>query len=140
MKDSLNQIGKVKKRRFGPEPRPAEDLRKIRISVFLTEQESNKIRQTANSFNINPSAYIRIAILSKTPRQIPEINRKAWASLARVVGNLNQYQAAINEGRASGYPLEVLSELREMVQELRRDLLGMKPVGENEEDEGDGQD
>lgn len=131
----------MKKRRFGPEPRPAEDLRKIRISIFLTEQEADKIRHTASAFNINPSVYIRTAVLSRTPRQIPPINREAWASLARVAGNLNQYQAAINEGRAGGYPPEVLADLREMVQALRSDLLGVKqPPEEDEEDEGDGQD
>lgn len=129
----------MKKRRFGPEPRPAEDLRKIRISVFLTKQEADKIRHTACAFNINPSAYIRTAVLSRPPRQIPPINREAWASLARVAGNLNQYQAAVNEGRAGGYPPEVLADLREMVQALRSDLLGVKPT-EEDEDEGDGQD
>lgn len=123
-----------KKRRHGPEPRPPEELRNIKISVFLTGQEAAEIRQRAATAAINPAGYLRAAGLTRLPRVIPEINREAWASLARLAGNLNQYQTAINEGRAAGYPPEVLSKLRQQVQDLRCTLLGLDSVADAEEE------
>lgn len=123
-----------KKRRHGPEPRPPEELRNVKISVFLNSQEAAEIRQRAATAAMNRAGYLRAAGLTRLPRIIPEINREAWASLARVAGNLNQYQAAINEGRATGYPPEVLSELREQVQTLRCALLGLDSLADAEEE------
>lgn len=124
-----------KKRRHGPEPRPAEELRRTRVSVFLTEQEANEMRRRAASISFHLSPYFRAAAFNKLPKKIPAINREAWVALARVASNINQYQTAINEGRAGGYPPAVLSELRDMVQALRCDLLGVKLTGEDEANE-----
>lgn len=122
-----------KKRRHGPTPRPAEELRSIKVSVFLTKNEAAEIRRRASVIAVNPAAYLRTAGMKRLPRPIPSINLEAWASLARVAGNLNQYQAAINEGRACGYPPEVMAELRDQVQALRRDLLGVAEMPEEED-------
>jgi hypothetical protein len=73
------------------------------------------------------------ALKRRLPRAIPEINREAWASLARVSGNLNQYMRAVNEGRADR-PAVDLAELREKVDALRRGLIGFDG-GEAADDE-----
>ena len=70
--------------------------------------------------------YLRSAALGKLPPTIPAVNREAWAALARVAGNLNQLARSVNEGRAVGLDLRELGELRAAVQDVRRDLLGVK--------------
>ena len=135
----IGQNKEIKKRRHGPSPRPPGELRTVKISVFFTSQEASEIQQRASVAAISPAAYLRSAGLTRLPRPIPALNREAWADLARVGGNINQYQAAINEGRATGYPPEILCELRDLVQALRRDLLGVTEIPEEDDDEGDEQ-
>lgn len=133
----MQHVQEKKKRRHGPEPRPIEELRRERVSVYLTSEEASVVRQRASASGLHPGAYLRSAGLTRLPRPIPAINREAWLALARLCGNLNQYQAAINEGRATGYPPEVIAELRDQVQALRRDLLGVAEMPEEEDaDEG----
>ena len=70
--------------------------------------------------------YLRVAALHRLPPTVPALNREAWAELARLAANINQYQLAINEHRAIGYPPEVLNELRTLLQEFRSNLLGLQ--------------
>lgn len=124
----------------GPDPRPANELRAKRVSVYFTAAELASLDERRGS--LGRGEFLRRAGLDAMLPTIPAINREAWASLARTVGNLNQYQAAINEGRAGGYPPSVLAELRDQVQHLRADLLGIDLVSDEEieadEDEGYG--
>lgn len=118
----------------GPAPLAAEDRRSNSVTVYLTDAERQQlVRQAipdgaddlpALGVRRRLARYLRGAGLGTLPPQIPAINRDAWLSLSRVVGNLNQYQTAINEGRAGGYPPEVLQDLSDQVQQLRLDLLG----------------
>jgi hypothetical protein len=39
---------------------------------------------------------------------------------------VNQYQQAINSGRANEYPREVLNELKNEIQFLRNSLIGLE--------------
>jgi hypothetical protein len=39
--------------------------------------------------------------------------------LSKLLGNINQYQHAINSGKANDYPKEVLNELKNEIQLLR---------------------
>lgn len=106
----------------GPAPRAPEDLRTVRVSVYLTEDEAGQLDQVRGG--IGRGAWLRRAGLGRLPRVVPEVNQQAWAELSRVASNLNQYQRAINEGQAMPGPVD-LSELRAAVDQLRRDLLGV---------------
>jgi hypothetical protein len=124
---------------------PPEQRRRHSVGVYLTDAERSQLEALAipdgteglSELGIRRrlARHLRTVGLENTPPQIPAINRQAWASLGRVAGNLNQYQAAINEGRATGYPPAVLEELRDQVQALRRELIGA-PEPEAEDDEG----
>ena len=77
--------------------------------------------------------YLRAASRGVLPPTIPAINREAWASLARVVGNLNQYQHRINDGLAAGHDPELIQALADQVQKLRAELLGIGGADESED-------
>lgn len=129
----------------GPAPLPADQRRRHMVGVYLSDVEWRELE--ARAIPEGPSglselavrrrlaAHLRKSGLETYPPKdplVPPINREAWASLARVVGNLNQYQTAINEGRAGGYPPEVLQDLTSQVQELRLELLGVTGDGDDE--------
>lgn len=133
------------KRRRGPAPRPAAELRRHRVSVYLTDAELSAL--VVRVFPGQPvdgedqgvrqqiGRYMRDAAFDRLPPQIPAINREAWVSLAGVAGNLNRYQAALEVGNAHGYPSELVAELRDQVQALRRQLLGVEDILGGEGDE-----
>jgi len=133
-------------KKHGPDPLPSDQRRRHSVGVYLTDAERSQLEALAipggtaglSELGIRRrlARHLRTAGLESAPPQIPAINRQAWASLSRVAGNLNHYQAAINEGQATGYPPEVLEELRDQVQALRRELIGAPEPDEAEDDEG----
>ena len=116
----------VKKRRHGPAPKKPEDMRTRQVNARLTEAEY-KALITGKPAGVPVGVWLRTrALKRRLPRAIPEVNREAWADLARVSGNLNQYMRAINEGRANQPAVDVdLAELRRLVDALRRELIGL---------------
>ena len=85
---------------------------------------------------VSRGEYLRLAALKAPPRVVPEINREAWAALARSSGNLNQLtRIAHEQGKVSGR--DALIEMRDNVEAVRRLLLGIPPSeGETTQDEG----
>ncbi|WP_354674309.1 plasmid mobilization protein [Cupriavidus alkaliphilus] len=104
-------------------------LRKV-LAIRLRKDERALVEQKAAEAGLPPATYIREAALHATvasmKSEIPEVNREAWAALARACANLNQYQAAINAGQATGYPPQFLEQLRDQVQIMRRALIGTR--------------
>jgi hypothetical protein len=114
----------TKKRRHGPAPKKPEDMRTRQVNARLTEAEY-KALITGKPAGVPVGVWLRTrALKRRLPRAIPEVNQQAWASLARVSGNLNQLARAINEGRADR-PAVDLAELRRLVDDLRRELIGL---------------
>ena len=82
--------------------------------------------QLCREAGVQKGVYIRAAILSSEkslPTPVPEINREIWSDLARLSANLNQYQKAINSGIATSYPPGMLESVKELVSQLRADLI-----------------
>ena len=120
-------------RRRGPTPLDATDKRVHCVSVRLNDGELAKMDALRGRYQ--RGEWMRMAGIGKLPPTIPSINLKAWVVLATAVSNLNQYQAAINQGNAHAIPSNVLEALRDQVQALRRDLIGAN--SEEDPDEGD---
>lgn len=117
----------------GPAPMPPEQHRTVRVNVYLHPDEAAALDRARARVSLQRGPYMRLAALDRLPPTIPEVNREAWAELARLAGNLNQYQRAVNEGRIdSPMPLGDMAALRDMVDALRRELVGM-----SNDDEGD---
>ncbi len=128
----MNDIDLARVRRRGPVPLDACDKRRHTVSARLNDAELAQLDSSRGRFQ--RGEWMRMAGIGKLPPTIPSVNREAWAVLASVVSNLNQCQAAINQGKAHAIPAWVLDALRDGVQDLRRDLIGAN--SEEDPDEG----
>lgn len=122
-----SELPKLKR---GPKPLALAELRSHTVSVRLNSAELAHLDSARAGVRMQRGEYLRHASIGKLPPTIPAINREAWASLARVAANLNQYQAQINAGGVHGHPPEVIQALAELVQKLRSDLLGIEAESE----------
>lgn len=119
------KLPNLPKRKRGPKPVGSTALRSHTVSVRLNSAELDWLDGARASVRMQRGEYLRSASRGVLPPTIPAINREAWASLARVAANLNQYQQAINAGTVHGHPPEVIQALAELVQKLRAELLGI---------------
>jgi len=113
-------MGNSTSRRRGPSPLPPDQLRQKRLSVYVTDSELVAIQIQARQVQMAPPAYLRAAGLNILPPTIPEINRQAWATLAKAAGNL----ATISTAMRGGEYIQ-LEELRIAVNEFRQALIGV---------------
>ena len=109
----------------GPKPLALADKRMHSVSVRLNSAELADLDSARSLVRMQRGEYLRSASRGVLPPTIPQINREAWANLARVAANLNQYQQAINAGTVHGHPPELIQALAELVQKLRDELLGI---------------
>ena len=114
-----------KKGKSGRPKKSPENIRLKSLSIRLNSAEHGEVLRRADGSGLPPTVWIRRAALSRiVPRPpAPEINRIAYAELARLAGNLNQLTKAAYEGRVNIAP-EFIEAIREAVQKLRLELLG----------------
>lgn len=114
------------KRRHGPKPKPDDQQRKHRISIFLTDAEFAQLKEKAGDNDLPVFVRTRAVNGKLAPRapKIPKLNFEAWKKLARVANNLNQLAKALN----SGADVEIVDVLKELAA-FRLALLtgGLKP-------------
>ena len=125
----MTDVDLARVRRRGPAPLDATDKRRHTVSARLNDAELAELDAARGPYQ--RGEWLRMAGIGKLPPTIPSVNREAWAVLATVVSNLNQYQSAINAGRAHAIPAGVLEALRDQVQDLRRELLGVRNDSED---------
>ncbi len=122
------ELPKLPRRKRGPKPLAVADLRVHTVSVRLNSSELADLDSARKLVKMQRGEYLRAASRGVLPPTIPAINREAWANLARVAANLNQFQHQINAGLASGHPPKVIKELADLVQKLRAELLGIDGI------------
>ena len=120
------ELPNLPRKRRGPKPLALDEVRVHTVSVRLNPGELADLDSARALVKMQRGEYLRAASRGVLPPTIPQINREAWSNLARVVGNLNQYQTKINEGLATSHSPEVIEELRDLVQKLRLDLIGIR--------------
>ncbi|AZL75030.1 hypothetical protein [Pseudomonas oryziphila] len=102
------------KRKPGPIPRPKEQKKLRRISVFFTESDYQQIEKKAGSVSAMPG-YIRASALkakpAPMPAQIPAANLAAWAASSGLQNNLNQLVRLIHAQGISDAEIEAAREL-----------------------------
>ena len=107
----------------GPVPLSAADKRGHCVSVRLNRGELAQLDGVRGRFQ--RGQWLRMAALDQLPPVVPALNVEAWTDLARLAGNLNQAQLAINRGDGDMHQLELLEDLRKAVVALRRELIGV---------------
>jgi hypothetical protein len=107
------------RRRRGPAPLDEIERRGHCVSVRLSAAELAALDERRAAVRMQRGAYLRAAALLRLPPSVPEVNREAWASLARAAGNLNQIARHLAGGDAV-----VVSEIRAALAEFRRGLIG----------------
>ena len=117
----------------GPAPRPASELRGKRVSVYFTDEEIKRLDDLRGGRS--RGRYVRDAALKELPAFVPAINREAWSDLAKVSTLLKRYVVAIDVGKAGGMPPEIITNLRDQVQLLRQELLGIKSDDDADDEE-----
>lgn len=127
-----------KKRRHGPTPRPVEELRTERLSVYFTLAEYVDLAELAGATDLTGQTrtrrigrYVRDQALHRTPPTVPEINRQAWLELARSASNLSQAVvfARREENQKSIY------WLKQRLAEFRSALIGTDLTPQEEEED-----
>lgn len=101
----------------------AEEKREHCVSVRMNEAELARLDAERGRFH-RGEWLRRTWSLTQPKPPVPEVNRQAWAELARLAGNLNQAMKAFHEGRLRGVDPAVLEELFAQVHGLRRALIG----------------
>ena len=89
-----------KRRRRGPAPLDATDKRGHTVSVRLNDAELARLDSQRDAVQMQRGEYLRAAALHRLPPTIPEVNREAWAALARTAANLNHRAPAERWRRA----------------------------------------
>ncbi len=115
-------------KRKGGRPRlDALRRRAIRLLLHVNLGEAAALRGAAQRARQPLAQYIREAALGRPVVVIPEINREAFSSLARIGANLNQLAHHLNAGIPSPFPgpLPDLQELRTLLVTFRHELLGL---------------
>ena len=109
-------------------------LRHRCISVRLSQREDAELDRRRGAQQ--RGRFIRNLFLGRPePKQIPEINRKAYIELARTASNLNQISRALNRGDRV-----ILEELIRELQAFRREMLRGREAekDDSESDPGEG--
>ena len=124
-----------KRRRHGPTPLPADELRRHSVSCRLTDAELSTVDERRGE--VSRGEWLRLAALSKPPRIVPTVNKVAWADLSRSAGNLNQITRAINEGRL---PVSDRAKVGAQLMQIRAEMDQLRRllVGQEVSDEGQG--
>lgn len=88
------------KRRHGPMPKPDDQQRKHRISIFLTDAEFSLLKEKAGDNDLPVFVRTRAINGKLAPRaaQVPKLNIETWKKLSRISNNLNQLAKLLNGG------------------------------------------
>ena len=105
-------------------PLLAKDALRKKAETYLTPAERDEILAKAKEARLSLATFLRKAALGHAIHSVPVINAQRWAELARTTANLNAVAAKIHTGEISCLPEEVLDELREQVEAVRRALMG----------------
>lgn len=119
--ESGKPVAYVKRSTAGRKKLDDSERRDVSVSCRLTNGEIKELDKKRGT--MRRGEYLRLAAFKKAPKPVPELNREAWADLARVGGNLNQIAKRLNEGDAAN-----IEDIRKTLNELRTALLTGKEV------------
>ena len=99
------------------------------VTTRLNDEELEELKRRKG--NIPYGVYVRQVLLGRPPKQVPEVNRKAYAETARWASALNQIARKLNMGEDVD-----ISEISRVLSAFRQSLLGIK-FGDDDDDHQD---
>lgn len=117
--------------RYGPAPLPADALRTHCVSVRLSPSELAELDRQRGPHQ--RGAWLRLAWQrALPPAPPPELNRRAWAELARAAANLNQLAHHLNGLAVAGAEATAadVAAVAEALAVFRATLIGARLSGE----------
>lgn len=99
------------------------------VSTRLSDEELEELKRRKG--NIPYGVYIRQTVLGRPPKQVPEVNRKAYAETARWASALNQIARKLNMGEDVD-----ITEVRRVLNAFRQKLLGITFEGDENDHQG----
>lgn len=79
---------------FGKPKLPSDDVREHCVSVRLNKAELTQLDSKRSGYR--RGEWLRMAALHQLAPVLPEVNKEAWAELARSAANLNQITKHLN--------------------------------------------
>ena len=112
----------------GGRPKLDETERRSRmIGVPVNEDEYEAIEGKAQVHHMTRAFFLRhVGLGYRMRRPIPPINYLAHRNLGRMAANLNRVIVLINLGKPVGINREFAEQLYELLQSVRRNLLGVE--------------
>lgn len=109
-----------------------QEKREIKLTIRLTSGEHEKLRDLAHAARLQLAEFVRSAALGReitaAPPSVPELNREAYAELARLASNLNQISHNLHLGlHSQGRDAELfdlLTRISMSTRALRASLIG----------------
>ena len=112
-----------KKSRNGRPPLLKSERRDFKFKIGFNLNEFKKITERAENAGTSETELIRNLALNQQMVTTPQINKTAYAELAKLASNLNQIKIIAHANGALP-SAEFLSEIENKVQHLRAELLG----------------
>ncbi len=122
--------------RYGPAPLPADALRTHCVSVRLAPAELAELDRQRGPYR--RGEWLRLAWQrALPPAPPPELNRRAWAELARAAANLNQLAHHLNGLAVAGAEPTAadVTEVARALADFRAALIGAQASDDEEESE-----
>ncbi len=122
--------GAARRRRPGRPAKAVGDRRDDWITVRVNGVERALLEERAAAAGLDVGAYVRAMGLGRrVVGVVPEVNRGAWAELARTTANVNQIAAHLNGGgrfdeRGTPRVAQALDAVRGELERLRAVLIG----------------
>lgn len=128
-KKQIENTAYPKKRRGRPLV-PSIELRSKRISVYISDQDLEKLEKSAKRENMQLSDYLReIGLKRKIPPKPATLDLQAYSELSRSASNLNQIAKHLNSCPDAIIELDITIKA---LKDFRHSLIGVKTEGCNE--------
>lgn len=119
--------GRSKAGRGGRPKLDDAERRSRMIGVPVNEDEYEAIGGKAQVHSMTRAFFLRhVGLGYRMRRPIPPINYLAYRNLGRMAANLNRVILLINLGKPVGINREFAEQLHELLQSVRRNLLGVE--------------
>jgi hypothetical protein len=117
------------RKRRGPKPRDAEVQRQRAVPARFNVEELVQLDKKCKAAAMPRGKFLRAAALScLPPPPVPKINREAWGALSNAEAWLRFWQCDENAPPLPPDQFAVIEELRVLVKDVRRRLIGASPM------------